>query len=283
MADAALQRVHRAASFIEVRLFAPIALQDVVEVAGGSLSELHRLFTSVYGVSLASYVRWRRLSEAARMLRKTTLGVLDIALRCQYQSQAAFSRAFRRQFGEAPGRFRKRAKSAYLEADAATLRSLEHRRQLNTDPELVWRHTDRALRGIVGHANIDSLDDFRAQQRLLAARLGTVAAECEVVGIAGETQADGRLHFFLGTDAEQIQQEQNAWAEESLAAGLYAVFSHFGPADHVRDSIAYFAQTWTPDASMTLADGPSAEVFRLRDASAPSLRVEIWVPVTVSS
>lgn len=264
-----------------MRLFETIVLQDVAEHVGGSLSELHRLFSSVYGVSLAAYIRWRRLSEAARMLRKTSLGILDVAMRCQYQSQAAFSRAFQRQFGEAPGRFRKQAKSAYLEAEAATLQSLAHRRRLESDPELVWQHEDRKLLGIVGDANIDSLEDFRDQQRLLARRLAPSAGDCHAVGIAGETRADGQLRFFLGTDAELVEPGTSPWAEERLAANLYAVFSHFGPADRVRDSIAFFAQTWAPDPSMAFANAPSAEVFKLADASAPSLRVEIWVPMTV--
>ncbi|MCB9676220.1 MAG: helix-turn-helix transcriptional regulator [Alphaproteobacteria bacterium] len=71
----------------------------------GSVSELHRLFRSVHGLSLMAYVRARRLTEAARMLQNAD--VLEVARRCGYGSQAAFTRAFTRQFGAPPARYRR--------------------------------------------------------------------------------------------------------------------------------------------------------------------------------
>jgi len=49
--------------------------------------------------------RWR-LQLAAESLKKTSRGVADIATDIGYQSEAAFSRAFRREFGQPPGRYR---------------------------------------------------------------------------------------------------------------------------------------------------------------------------------
>ena len=49
--------------------------------------------------------RWR-LQLAARSLENTPRGVSDIAGEVGYESEAAFNRAFKRQFGEPPGRYR---------------------------------------------------------------------------------------------------------------------------------------------------------------------------------
>jgi transcriptional regulator GlxA family with amidase domain len=43
---------------------------------------------------------------AAESLKKTSRGVADIATDIGYQSEAAFSRAFSREFGQPPGRYR---------------------------------------------------------------------------------------------------------------------------------------------------------------------------------
>jgi AraC-like DNA-binding protein len=49
--------------------------------------------------------RWR-LQLAARSLEKTPRGVAEIAADVGYESEAAFNRAFKREFGQPPGRYR---------------------------------------------------------------------------------------------------------------------------------------------------------------------------------
>lgn len=55
-----------------------------------------------------SYIRKRRLSEAVRQLLTSKSRILDIALDYQFDSQAAFTRAFRAMFAISPGSYRKR-------------------------------------------------------------------------------------------------------------------------------------------------------------------------------
>ncbi len=53
------------------------------------------------------YVTWRRMTVAAETLVNTNTRLIDIALDCQFESQEAFKRAFKRQFGVPPGKYRK--------------------------------------------------------------------------------------------------------------------------------------------------------------------------------
>ena len=50
--------------------------------------------------------RWR-LQLAARLLVTTQESVLGVAGRVGYESEAAFNRAFRREYGLPPGRYRR--------------------------------------------------------------------------------------------------------------------------------------------------------------------------------
>ena len=52
--------------------------------------------------------RWR-LQQGARLLATTQHSVLEVAGRVGYESEAAFNRAFRREYGQPPGRFRRAA------------------------------------------------------------------------------------------------------------------------------------------------------------------------------
>ena len=54
---------------------------------------------------MAYLTRWR-LQLAARSLEKTSRGVAEIAGDVGYESEAAFNRAFKREFGRPPGQYR---------------------------------------------------------------------------------------------------------------------------------------------------------------------------------
>jgi len=277
--DARIHRVHRAVLYVESRLFEPLSVDEVALAVRGSPFHLQRLFTDVYGISVAGYVRARRLSEASRMLRETDMTVLRIALRCQYGSQAAFTRAFKKYFGTSPAAYREGAEHELKEVGPATVLELCHRDNLQATPRMLWQHQPRPLHGIWSEADLGRLEDFTRQQDVLAARFGE---DTEAVGLGGEMLPGGRIRFFLGVDAsvEPVSDGPEELVAAALPSGLYAVFSHHGPAASVRESISFFAQSWKPPSSVRKADRPSAELFSLRDRHADSLDVRLWVAVT---
>ena len=68
---------------------------------------LQHAFAEAMGLPLSEYALRRRLTRAARLLTSTRAPILDIALACGYESQQAFSAAFRAAYRCAPGRFRR--------------------------------------------------------------------------------------------------------------------------------------------------------------------------------
>lgn len=82
---------------------------NIIGLAGSvGLSPWHfqRLFKSLVGDSLGSYIRGRRLSCAAELLRGTDEGIIDIALRSGFNSHEAFSRSFKAYFDHTPKEMR---------------------------------------------------------------------------------------------------------------------------------------------------------------------------------
>src|SRR5262249_61956462 len=65
--------------------------------------------------------RWR-LQLAARSLENTPRGVAEIAGEVGYESESAFSRAFKREFGEPPGQYRVNHKNSHTKNAMATPR-----------------------------------------------------------------------------------------------------------------------------------------------------------------
>ncbi|WP_411749800.1 helix-turn-helix domain-containing protein [Serratia marcescens] len=79
----------------------------VAQKSGYSKWHLQRLFKRLTGVTIARYIRWRRLNNAAALLKISNAPILDIALKYHFDSQASFTRAFKRQFSKTPFEYRR--------------------------------------------------------------------------------------------------------------------------------------------------------------------------------
>jgi AraC-like DNA-binding protein len=80
---------------------------EAAAAAGMSASGFHRWFPAVIGYRFGEYVRKRRLTDATWALEKDDWTVLEIAIRSGYTSHAGFTRAFAREFGMSPSRYRR--------------------------------------------------------------------------------------------------------------------------------------------------------------------------------
>jgi AraC-like DNA-binding protein len=87
-------------------------LEALARVAGLSRSIFAARFTEQLGQSAISYLTQWRLHLAHRALADTRTPMIEIAETAGYGSEAAFSRAFKRQFGHAPGAVRRDADPA---------------------------------------------------------------------------------------------------------------------------------------------------------------------------
>lgn len=88
------------------RIAHPWTIAEIAETVGISRSALVARFTRYLGVPPMTYLTRWRLERAARTLETTSRGVAEIASDVGYESEAAFSRAFKREFGQSPGRYR---------------------------------------------------------------------------------------------------------------------------------------------------------------------------------
>ena len=92
--------------YIRTHINEPLNRERLAEVAGFSVPHFHRVFTAHVGESAISYVRRLRLERAARKLRMGAVDITEVALAAGYDTHAAFSKAFKQQFGLSPSEFR---------------------------------------------------------------------------------------------------------------------------------------------------------------------------------
>ncbi len=83
-------------------------LAELAHEAGTSRTVLGERFTRLLGESPLAYLTRWRLHLAARQLETTDDKMLRVALDVGYESEAAFNRAFKRQFAVPPAHYRRR-------------------------------------------------------------------------------------------------------------------------------------------------------------------------------
>ena len=98
--------VGRALALIHDKPDAPWSLERLAEDAAMSRSTLHDRFTHFIGQPPMQYLTRWRMQIAATRLRDSKSKVIEVALGVGYESEAAFSRAFKREVGVSPGAWR---------------------------------------------------------------------------------------------------------------------------------------------------------------------------------
>ncbi|MDT3400491.1 AraC family transcriptional regulator [Streptomyces sp. B1866] len=97
--SAALRALHRDPAH-------PWTVESLGRVAGLSRAAFARRFTALVGQPPLGYLTWWRMTLAARLLRDTGLPLRAVADRSGYASEFAFAKAFKREYGAAPGAYR---------------------------------------------------------------------------------------------------------------------------------------------------------------------------------
>jgi len=104
--------VGKSLALLHGRVAHPWTIADLADQVGISRSALVERFTRYLSEPPMTYLTRWRLQLAARSLEKTSRGVADIAGDVGYESEAAFNRAFKREFGQPPGRYRSEHKKS---------------------------------------------------------------------------------------------------------------------------------------------------------------------------
>lgn len=87
--------VNKVIDYIEKNLEKDIDLEKIAKNVSYSKFHLNRLFTGETGCTIYKYLQARRLTLAAEKLVKTDIPITQIAYEASYNSQQAFSLAFR--------------------------------------------------------------------------------------------------------------------------------------------------------------------------------------------
>ena len=285
---ATIERIHRAVAHIEHRLGERITVADAARAACYSPYHFHRTFSALTGETVMEYVRRRRLTIAARALCATERPIVAIALDAVFESQEAFTRAFRAQFGTTPGRYRRSGGHSTVNARPAwTLEALMLTGGgVPMEATYVERPEMRVV-GLSGRYRPGATDGIPALWQDMVTRWSAAGRPFPPVcfGVCfdeGDCAAEENPAF---TYMAAFETTDDAPAPEgfelrTVPANRYAVFTHRGPIVRIGETYRRIFGEWLPGSGLTRAEGPDFELYDERfDPATMGGEVDIYVPV----
>lgn len=93
--------------WIDNHLDSRLDIDTVARRAGYSKWHLQRIFKEHTGQPLGEYIRAKKLQKSIERLAHSNEPILNVAIALGFDSQQSFNRSFKRQYGQAPGVWRR--------------------------------------------------------------------------------------------------------------------------------------------------------------------------------
>ncbi|CAH1201664.1 HTH-type transcriptional activator RhaS [Paenibacillus plantiphilus] len=284
-----MDSVTKAVDYIENHLSDPITAVEVAQLVGYSPYHFHRIFQSVTRNSVSEYIRRRRLTHAAYELFHTKRRIVEIAVNYQFESQAAFTRAFQQMFSISPGQFRKQTdmKDTLFRAmerlplDEAGFNHL--RDGLTLEPYFITKDTFY----LVG-MEIQSLNSGEVGKlwSCFRKRLAEIDNRREPTGsilyaLIELTGAQWEVSYTTCVEVSEEGRIPEGMVYKVLPAETYAVFSHRGSLARISDTFQYIYNTWLPKSGRLRTNAPEFARFddRYRGPANDDSEFDIYIPV----
>ena len=102
------ERMKPALALANQRYGEGVRVSELATAARYSVNQFGRVFQQLFEMKPVEYLKRLRLEKSVELLRGSEMNLCDIALRCGFYDQSAFSKAFRRRYGVSPLRYRRR-------------------------------------------------------------------------------------------------------------------------------------------------------------------------------
>lgn len=239
-----------AIDFIESNLTEPITVDSIAALSANySLYHFVRLFRLLTGETPGSYLRKRRLGQAAQEIVSSNKPIIQIALDYQFQSQEAFSRAFKKHFGITPGKQRKIRQFVHLTPRAVLWEATIDDEAFS--PPQIRSLPALLLAGIAYYGdNADgALTGIWQQFNQQIERIPHPAFPFQFYGLwryPNNFQVTRDFGYLAALVVDRLVPLPGGMSGQRLSARQYAVFEHHGSIQTIRQTYTHAYEMWLP-------------------------------------
>ncbi|MBE5980475.1 MAG: AraC family transcriptional regulator [Paenibacillaceae bacterium] len=284
-----LLNIARIVDYIEVHLEEKLDLESIANEAGYSKYHLHRMFTSIVGFTVHSYVQRRRMTEAARVLIFSDKSIMEISLYAGYETQQSFSVAFKAMFGISPQELRKKKDFYPLQLKF----TVDGKKQLRGDMIMDIKIIESEKILLVGYTGNtrngfsvigESMMKLQTNKEKIANRSETdclIALNDYTKDFDSENEQPA-FDFYGVSEVTDFSTVPAGMITKELPASKYVVFSFTGkPQDSMQPVADYIYKEWFPQSTCQFSENNMYDFTKCYEAidSDGNSKIEYWVPI----
>jgi len=261
-----MQRFFKSIDFIEQHLYEKISVHEIASASHYSTYHFSRIFKALVGDTPKEYLRKRRLTVAAKRLLSDEVGILDLALDCQFDSQEAFTRAFKDLFNITPAQYRKQQDPfRLLYKDQFSPHMLHFlKNDLSMDPEIITRPAIKLVGVASEYDNADlSLPRLWSAFRPYKDKVPNRVSDSGF-GIYESYQEEGDNVAFVYVccmEVSSFDEIPEGLTPRELPEQMYAKFTHKGSIANLDKTLKYIWGSWLPKSKYDYEERPDFELY----------------------
>ncbi|WP_171652879.1 AraC family transcriptional regulator [Paenibacillus foliorum] len=280
-----LLRMKDALELIERNMEEQLGIEEIAKAAYSSPFHFQRMFHMLTGITVAEYIRKRKLTLAAQELAISSTKVLDVALKYGYDSPESFSKAFRKAHGITPSAARE--PGVRLKA----FPRISFHLSLKGDKEMDYTIIDRASFTVIGKSIQVSTKDGENLRRIpkfwqecfedgTSVKLSSIGINENLLGICLDMEHDKEQFSYIIAVEGKAGIEADEFTTRHIPAATWAVFTSVGALPGAIQKVwGKVFQEWFPATGYEHAGGPELEVYPAGDTTAEDYQCEVWVPI----
>mgnify|MGYP000456262417 FL=1 len=288
-----IARMVNVVNYIQQNLDNELTLEELAQQANFSSYHFHRIFSGMLGESVKELIRRLRLERAAVQLRTSTASILDIALAAGYESDMAFSRAFKSRSGVQPSKFRKSEQASFPCLSISSVRYVTNEHISSFDPftdeelnmNVTIKQVNDTLVAYVSHQG-PYKDCGHAWDTLCTALApeGLLGGDAKMIGVSyddPDVVAPDLLRYEACISVDEVFSTTDEIAFKAITGGRYAVTTHIGPYEKLNETYQKFLGQWLSQSEHESADRPCFEIY-LNDPESTEpeeLITDIYLPL----
>ncbi|MCL1698150.1 AraC family transcriptional regulator [Lysinibacillus sp. BPa_S21] len=283
-----IESIQKAIIYIEEHLLDDITMEQIAREVNSSVFHFQRTFSILTDMSIADYIRRRRLTLAAQELINTEQKVIDLAYKYGYDSPEAFTKAFRKQHNVTPSEARKK------QGQLQSYNRLVIQVRLKGAEPMKYKIVEKEKFQVVGvkrtyncqnGENLQGIPQFwnemnskNFDHQLIQLNNGSIKGVLGVCVPNTDQGQSGFIDYWIATD-HVGDVEENLWALE-VPASKWVVFEVHGPMpDAMQNTWKQIYSEWFPSNPYEPNGTAELEVYSDEDPFSPDLYSEIWIPI----
>ena len=266
--------------YLETVLDDEIDEKKVTQLSGYSYSMFSRLFSILTETTLSEYLRSRRLTEAAVILRNKDEKIIDVAFKFGYESSDSFGTAFKNFHGFTPSEVRN-GKPFKLVSRVQLALSVRGGRSMNITIQKKQAFTVAGVNEQSINSSLCPSVWNKLYKKYSHDELASLGSD-QSMGVCHDVENSSTINYMAGYIVNNVDKATSMGLDVlEVEEAEYAVVELVGSVPEcIHNGWKYAMEVFFPEHGYIHSEKPDFEYYYEGDMHSKDYKMELWIPIT---